>query len=538
MQRETGLDEQAALVSALRLALQAAGTVELFETHISWVLVAAGYAYKIKKAVRFDFLDFSTRAARRHFCLEEVRLNRRLAPQLYLDVVPIAGSVAAPRLGGPGEPIDYAVRMRAFAQDALWSRRIAAGLLSPAEIDALARQLAAFHAAASRATACAPPASTWGSPQALRQAAEENIAALAPLAADAGLGGEVAALRAWQDERLATLGPVFAARRAAGWVRECHGDLHSANILTLDGQVAIFDCIEFNDALRWIDVLHDLAFLYMDLRQRGLPRLAARLLNDYLEATGDYDGAQVLRYYEAQCALVRAKVALLRAAQLDQPAARAERAGAASLLATALAAAHPPPPAIVVMHGLSGSGKSTLARQLAEALPAVQLRSDVERKRMHGIDPSTRPAPALANTLYGPAATQAVYARLGTLAGVLDRAGLGVVIDACNLKRSERDTWRALAAACGVPLLFVAVDAPDATLRARIRERRRAGADPSDADEAVFEQQVRWREPLSGDELACTVRVDSAVAFEPQRVLDALRQLQTHLPMCSSARCR
>jgi aminoglycoside phosphotransferase family enzyme/predicted kinase len=534
MQRETGLDEQAALVSALRVALRARGTVELFETHISWVLVVAGDAYKIKKAVRFDFLDFSTRALRRHFCEEEVRLNRRLAPQLYLGVVAIAGTVAQPQLGGAGEPIEYAVRMRAFPQQALWSRRIAAGLLSAAEIDALARQLAAFHTGAPSA----PHASTWGLPSSLRKAAEENIAELAQLAVDAGLGGQVAALRDWQQERLGTLGPVFAARRAAGRVRECHGDLHSANILTLDGEVAIFDCIEFDDALRWIDVLHDLAFVYMDLHQHALPRLAARLLSDYLEATGDYDGAPVLHYYEAQCALVRAKVALLRAAQLDPPAAAVERTEAARLLATALGAAGPPAPAIVVMHGLSGSGKSTLARQLVEVLPAVQLRSDVERKRMRGVDPFTRPAPGVAAALYGEASTQAVYSRLGTLAGRLTEGGISVVIDACSLKRSERDGFRALAAALAVPLLFVAVDADEATLRARIRERERAARDPSDADAAVLDQQLRWREPLAGDELACTVRVDSEAAFDPQCVGDALRQLQAHLPICSSARCR
>ncbi len=522
--REAGLEEQQLLVGALRQALQSgAAPVGLFETHISWVLVAGPSAYKIKKAVRFDFLDFSTLAARRHFCDEEVRLNRRLAPQLYQGVAAVTGSIARPALDGAGAPIEYAVRMRAFAQDALWNRRIERHLLTAEEIDDLARQLAAFHTQVARAPAHGP----WGAPEALRRVADDNIALLDSLVRDAAGRARVTRLRAWQQDCQRTLGPVFERRRADGWVREGHGDLHCGNILTLDGKVAAFDCIEFDDALRWIDVMHDIAFVRMDLRRHGLGALAARLLAGYLELTGDYEGVAVLRYYEVQCALVRAKIALLRAAQASPAEAQACRRDADALLATALAAAESPPPALVVMHGVTGSGKSTGARALVELLEAVQLRSDVERKRMHGIGPAERPAGAALATLYSQQSNDAVYRRLGALAASLIEAGMTVVIDACSLKRHERAAFEALAAALRVPLALVDVRARDATMRERIRSRRQQGADPSDADESVLDFQLRADEPLSGHELAHAFPLDSEAPFDCDAVRAALLKLLT-----------
>lgn len=519
---EPGLEEQQTLVAALRAALgQGAAPAELFETHISWVIVAGPAAYKIKKAVRFDFLDFSTLAARRHFCQEELRLNRRLAPQLYLGVAAVTGSAARPQLEGAGAPIEYAVRMRAFAQDALWSRRIERHLLAAPEIDELAGQLATFHLQAARA----PPQSRWGAPDALRQAAEDNIALLESLLADAPARAHVAQLRAWQQACLRTLRPVFERRKADGHVREGHGDLHCGNILTLDGKVAAFDCIEFDAALRWIDVMHDIAFVRMDLRRQGLGALAARLLNAYLELTGDYEGVAVLHYYEAQCALVRTKIALLRARQADATGALACRRQADALLAAAHDAANPPRPAIVVLHGLTGSGKSTVARELVELLGAVQLRSDVERKRMHGIGSAAGPAGAQVATLYSRQATEAVYLRLRVLAASLAEAGMTVVVDACSLKRQERAAFEAVAAAQEVPLVFVDVHAREATMRERIIKRRRHGADPSDADEAVLDLQLRVDEPLSPRELERAITLDSEIPFDREGVRAALARL-------------
>jgi aminoglycoside phosphotransferase family enzyme len=251
------------------------------------------------------------------------------------------------------------VRMRAFPQEALWSRRIEAGQLGGPEIDQLAALLALFH----RGAEVARPASGWGMPQPLRQIADDNLELLATLAQSAEEAGWLAALRHWQRGQHARLRGTFLRRKADGWVRACHGDLHSANIVTVDGRVEVFDCIEFSDSLRWTDVMNDLAFICMDLRAHGLAELAARLLNGYLERSGDYEGLAVLPYYLVECALVRWKIGWLRERQGDAGAAAVADAPSARYRAFALQA--PAPAALLILHGVLGSGKSTLARALA-----------------------------------------------------------------------------------------------------------------------------------------------------------------------------
>jgi aminoglycoside phosphotransferase family enzyme/predicted kinase len=513
--------DQQTLIRALRRVLErGAQPVQLFETHISWVLVAGPYAYKIKKAVRFDFLDFSTLAARLACCREELRLNRRLAPELYLEVVALTGEPAQPRLGGQGAPIEYAVKMRAFAQDGLWSRRIELGLLGAAEIDQLAYKLALFHAQVARA----PPGREWGAPAILRRIADDNLGLIARLAPAGPQAEAVAALRRWQNERLAALQERFAARKAGGWVRECHGDLHSGNIFTAEGKVEVFDCIEFNDSLRWIDVMQDLAFICMDLRLHDCRALAARLLNAYLEQSGDYQALALHRYYQTECALVRWKIALVRAGQTDGA---AQRDGAAPM-AYALESIEPARPALILMHGFAGSGKSTVARQLVELLDALQIRSDVERKRMHGMAPATRAAAPPGAGLYRSTAIGAVYRRLRELAAALLAAGDSVVVDASFLRRAQRSEFARLAAENGVPWLIVDVQAREAVLRARIAVRQRQGGDASDAGEAVLGYQLAHHDRFDSDEMAHLLTIDADARFDPQAVRKACLALLAH----------
>jgi aminoglycoside phosphotransferase family enzyme/predicted kinase len=520
---------QARLLAALsRPAVFGPGCtrVERLETHISCVFLTGRYAYKIKKAVAFGFLDFTTLEARHTFCKEELRLNRRLAPALYLDVVPITGSIDAPVLGGDGPALEYAVKMREFPQDALASRILARSELSAADIDALAAKVAAFHGA----IGVAAPASAFGAPSEVLRVARQNFVQLRPLLATVEEHDEIDALAAWTEREHAARRGAFLRRRKEGFVRECHGDLHLNNVARIDGELTIFDCIEFNESMRWIDVMSEVAFTVMDLEDRRRADLAHRFLNAYLERTGDYAGLAVLRFYLVYRSLVRAKIARLRAAQLEAGAARsalhAEYRGYVNL---ARRYALPPRPALVVTHGLAGCGKTTLSQPLLEAIAAVRIRSDVERKRMHGVGALKRGPPGIDHGLYAAAATEATYRRLTALARHVVGAGLVAIIDATFLRRWQRDLFHDLATALGVALVIIDFAARDATLRERVAQRAAAGSDASDANLAVLEHQLHTREPLAPEEQAFVIAYDAEAPLERARQSDAWRAVRERI---------
>jgi hypothetical protein len=465
-------------------------SVELVETHISWVLLAGEYAYKVKKPVRLPFLDFSTLQARRYYCEEELRLNRRTAPELYLDVLPIVQATSGPSFVGPGAPLDYAVRMRRFPADALADRMARAGNLGLSQIDAIAQALTRFHASL-------PAAAGFGAAAQVGAPALGNFDQIAALPAASGAAAELAPLRAWTARECGRLAAVFDARRDAGFVRECHGDLHLGNIAFLGGRAVPFDGVEFDPALRCIDVMSEVAFLAMDLFAHRLPALAWRLLNACLEASGDYEGLAVLRFYLVYRAMVRAKVALLRgdAAAFD------------SQLALAAALALPGHAALVAMHGFSGSGKSAVSRLLSERIGAIRLRSDVERKRLHGLPATARTASAPGAGLYAAASGERTYERLADFAAATLHAGYPAIVDAAFLRRDQRHRFRTLAERLGAEFLFVSCEAPDAALRARIALRAVQANDASEAEAPVLEHQRASHHPLSSDEAAFTLFV-------------------------------
>lgn len=469
-------------------ALQSRLSAELIETHISWILLAGERAYKLKKPVRLPFADFSTLASRRRLCEAEVALNRRLAPGLYLGVLAVLGEPGAPRLDGEGAAIDYLVAMRRFADDALLGRRLHAGLLGHAEIDDLADRLARFHRAAPPAQSGSP----WGRPAAWLRTQRLVLDQLARQGRpEAARLGPWLARQAWELRALAR------ARRLLGLVREGHGDLHLDNIAWVDGAALPFDCIEFDPALRWIDVMQDLSFATMDLQAQGRRDLAFRLLDRHLQATGDYAGLPLLPLYEVARALVRALAATLAGRReqadryLDWAAARpgARGSGRARLVITC---------------GLSGSGKSTAAAAWLEREGGIRLRSDVERKRCFGLAPLQDSAAAGVD-IYTPQATQQTFSRLRAGARGALLAGYPVIVDAAFLRRAERDDFRTLAASLGVPFSILYCSADAATLRLRLEQRRAAGGDPSEADEAVLQRQLGWIEPLAPDEFACVL---------------------------------
>lgn len=478
-----------ALLCASDLVHALAGVLHapIIETHISWVLLAKDMAWKIKKPVCLSFVNYSSLQVRRQFCEEEVRLNQRLAPSLYLGVSRITGTPHSPMLDGDGPVLEYAVRMRRFAPGALFSEKADVGDLGAGDIDELAALLAGFHASAPRAGATSGFA---GAPQ-RRQAALAALEGARPLMDEAVHG----ALGAWLEAEATALAPLWAARLADGCVRECHGDLHLANIVRLDDGVAAFDGIEFDPALRWIDVLDDIAFVVMDLSAHQGLSLCFRLLNAWLDRTGEHGGLPALRFAVVYRALVRAHVEQLRGA--DSPAAR-------SYLDTALAWAAPGNARsnvrLFITHGLPGSGKTFASQRIVEREGAIRLRSDVERKRLHGLG-MLEDSHAKGMALYRADATALTYAHLFATARTALQAGYPVILDAAFLRRTERDQAHALALALQVPFHIVNCEAPLAVLRARLLARR---GDPSEADAAVLDRLREMAEPLSEQERVFT----------------------------------
>ena len=513
MEGTQALMEHAALVQGLRDPAaypHHAGAIEVIETHISSVLLAGEFAYKLKKPVNLGFVDFSTLERRRHFCEEEIRLNRRGAPSLYLDVVPITGDLAHPRIGGqPDRAIEYAVRMRRFSASARLDTLTRGGGLTRVHIDRLAQSVAAYHGQCQ----AAPAGSIFGSARLVLQWANDNLETLEAASLAPAETRRVKQLRAWTESQFERCAPEIERRRSSGHVRECHGDLHLGNVVLLHGTPVPFDCIEFNDELRYIDVFNDVAFAFMDLIDHGLAPLAWRFLGAYLDHIGDYEGLATLRFYAVYRALVRAKIAFIRGQQPDTAAAEktAQGAALARYVKVAQSLARPLAPQLIITCGVTGSGKTTVSQVLLEELGAVRLRSDLERKRLQGVAASDHSgaSSAVGGELYGPAVTERTYARLHALARLVLEAGITPIVDATFLEHAQREMFRELASACGVRYTIVECVAPPARLEARITQRLAGGADASDATSQVLAHQLSTREPLSFTERTVALQLDT-----------------------------
>ncbi|RTL28558.1 MAG: aminoglycoside phosphotransferase [Burkholderiales bacterium] len=479
------------LVQALQRQLHA----QLIETHISWVLLDGTHAWKIKKPVTLSFLDFSSLTTRHRLCHEELALNRRLAPSLYLDVSPISGTAEAPELGGTGEPIEYALRMKQFDAGALFSERLAHGQLMPDHLVQLAEKLAAFHAQAPQAG----QADDWGSPARITRPVETLMQGLQAHGCEAAC----AALQPWLQQQAQVLHAIWLQRRQDGWVIEGHGDLHLANAVLLPEGATAFDCIEFDPALRWVDGLSDIAFMAMDLMAHGHDDLAWCFLNAYLDVRGDHAGLPVLRYYLVYRALVRALVARLRADQGG-----ADRRP--DYLALALRLSAPAPARLLITHGVSGSGKTHVSRLLAREAGAVHLRADVIRKRLFGLSPTVVSHEVVPGGIYTAEANAATYARLLDLSRLTLQWGWPVIVDATFLDAADRHRFAELAHCLSVPFTILHCQAPGAVLRARIAQRQARGGDASEATQEVLSAQQVRAQPLSSQELPHTLTLDAS----------------------------
>ena len=465
--------------------------VERIDTHASVVFLAGEHAYKLKRAVRFDYLDFSTPDRRHTLCDAEVRLNRRTAPSLYRGVVPITrqgdGSFA---LGGTGTPVDWVVEMNRFPQEALFDRLASAGRLDLELMPPLAAAIAAFHASAEqRADHGGKPGMSWVIEGNAAGFAEFGRTCLDPSTSAHVTAGSCGAL-----DRCANL---LEQRRKSGFVRQCHGDLHLRNIVLWNGRPTLFDGVEFNDEIACTDVFYDLAFLLMDLWRRKLPRHANVVLNRYLAETGDLEAVSLMPLFLSCRAAVRAKTSATAAQLQIEDQRRTELEGLAQgYLAMAEDLLKPPRASLIAVGGLSGSGKSTLALGLAPDLGAapgaVVLRSDEIRKRLCGVPLLERLGPAG----YSPGISARVYATLAERAALVLRNGHSAIIDAVYAKRADRDTIEAVAESASCPFVGLWLDASEPVLIARAQQRRN---DPSDANADVIYNQreqdlgvVRW----------------------------------------------
>lgn len=514
--------------------------LRLRETLISWIALAGPYAYKLKKPVRFEFLDYSTPALRRAACMTELRVNRRWAPDLYLglsrlvthDGVPRFEDVseaATPDAGASAVSADagaaaearrpdceYAVRMRRFPAAAELDARVTTGEVTPAALRTFGAEVAGWQAAAPRD----PPAPELGAPGVLLQAARDTLESLrAPGTPFAQ--ARIDALDRWMSASYARLAPLLQARRDDGRVRECHGDLHARNVVCEAGRLIAFDGIDFDPRLRWIDVASDAAFLVMDLHRLARPDLAYAFLDGWLAANGDQAAAPGLRWWLAYRALVRAKVDALRAAQVaGSVEARDDWRECERLVALAEDFAWRPAGALFVTVGPSGSGKSWLAARLADAMPALRLRSDVERKRLAGLSAHARTGSGPDAGLYAETATAPTYARLLEGALALAAAGFDTLVDATYLDAERRAAVATAAAAAGIAHAWLECEASPTTLRERVRTRR---DDPSEATLEVLERQLARRAPLTLAERTRAVRVDTGGDVDVAAVAAALR---------------
>ena len=484
------------------------GGIEVIETHISIVFLAGEFAYKVKKPIKTDFLDYSTLELRKHFCEEELRLDSRYADDLYVGVVPIVWDNGRLKVDSPGDAMQYAVKMHRFPKGVLLSERAAAGQLTTAEIRQLAETVASFHQNASR---CDPGfASEW---------TDYLVKNLHQIISDlqSHLGLETAAtlevLQGWSNEYFKENHQVFAGRAQSGFIRECHGDLHLGNVLHWGDRLIPFDGIEFNERLRWIDVLCDAAFLQMDLQACGHLNLSRSFINAYLEQTGDYQSLAILRWFLVYRSLVRALVATIRSGQSQLTSSDREAAmlDAREHVSLAYRFTQKETQRLWITHGVSGSGKTTLSEVIVERHQAFRLRSDSERKRLFGLSPTARPTLELQTQMYSEDANERTYAHLEDLAASILRSGYSVIIDATFLKRRDRERFHELATKEGVSFAILDCHSDKETLRQRVADRMARNNDASDAGLKVLESQLASFQPLADSERAFVVDIPDLV---------------------------
>jgi aminoglycoside phosphotransferase family enzyme/predicted kinase len=490
---ELNLTRQQQLIDALVPVLekQFNKPVERIETHISTLLLVGAQAFKIKKPVDFGFLNFTKLQQRKFYCEEELRLNRRLAPEIYEQVVAISGENDHPKINDSQPVIEYMVKMKRFEQHELFDQKLKNNTLTEEHVIELAKIMADFHQHIDIANG------RHGIPVVdnIIHATTQNFDQLRSFMQQQNsvLQQRFSKLELWSKQNISALSPLFRQRLEDGFVRECHGDMHLGNITLYQGQVTVFDGIEFNAGFRWIDVMSEIAFITMDLDSAGQTTFSSILLNHYLEQSGDYAGLQLLPYYQVYRAMVRAKVTALRLGQLQDK--ETEYQQQFSILKHYLEIAYQytkkETPKLLITQGVSGTGKTFVSQQLLKHFAFIRIRSDVERKRLYPI----------AQQRYTAGATRKTYDYLHELAAGILQAGYSVIIDATYLEHQYRHKAFILTRASHYPFLIISLQMPVDILEQRITQRIAKDNDASEATIEVLHKQLAKAEALTTDEM-------------------------------------
>jgi len=495
--------------------------VRVVQTHVSVVFLAGPYAYKVKKPVHFDFLDAHLLERRGEMCRQEVELNRRLSPHLYLGVVSITRGPEGLVVGGGGEAVEFAVQMRRLPEERMMDRLLAARGLTRQMVQQVADALVPFHTSAE----AGPAVAAFGTPEAVKTLWDEHFAQVAPFVGKTVSGLQNGYLRAVVEAWAIRKRPLLEARVAGGRIRDGHGDLRTSSVCFIE-PLTIFDCLDFSARLRCSDVASDVAFLAMDLRLRMRRDLGEALLGRYVRRSGDGALRRLVPFYTCYRACVRGKVESLRAEEPEISAPEREEAARLARRAFGLAceaASEDLPPVLLAVAGLSGTGKSTLARELGERRGWEVLSSDVVRKSMHGLVVEERASAAVDQGLYTPETTRSTYAALATRAGEALERGRCVVVDATAQAAWERAVLAEAARAHGALFLLAEVRAPDEVIRARLEARTQEPGAVSDAGwEVYLAQKARWEPVTLGEWAHLVIDGDRPVA-------EVLMQLEREL---------
>jgi len=500
--------------------------IHLIETHISWVILTGHFAYKIKKPVNLGFLDFSTLQKRHFYCQEELRLNARLAPSIYLEVVAISCEEDHISFSSSSKIVDYAIKMIQFPQKMQLDHMLAEGRLKSEHIDDLATMLAQFH----QQTDLAKTNDRYGEAELIYQAVKENFLHLHQLLSDNTAIDLLTVIERWSRYTYKLAKSTLIERKNSGMVRECHGDLHLRNLVLINEHPIAYDCIEFSPELRWIDPINDVAFLMMDLHNRQQYVFAQRFLNAYLERTGDYRATPLLRFYLVYRAMVRAKVEAISASQMVMRSEEQYEANQAcyGYLELANSYLRTKKSMLIITCGMSASGKSTITQQLVEKIAAIRLRSDVERKRLFKVATETNTDSVEINSgpakftagIYSSNATLDTYSYLAEMAKLVLNAHFPVIIDATCLKLEQRNLFRQVAVELEVPFVILHFTAKPSTLRQRINDRVKT---VSDADMTILEHQLAESQPLHKEELSEVIPVNTELSADIDVLINKIK---------------